>query len=121
MKLFVSHILAAAMLLAGYSSAVAAPLDAEIADMLQSHPRLEAARSRIAAAEDAIDRRYAEFLPTVNFSSALGRQVTDSPALRNLGQSDFSTNTQSANLSITQNLFRGYSSESQHERPNIQS
>ncbi len=64
-------------------------LDDELAGLLSAYPLLDASRADIAAADDAIDRAFADYLPQVSLFADYGYERTDSPATRATRDSSF--------------------------------
>jgi adhesin transport system outer membrane protein len=89
--------------------ASAQALDEEIANLLATYPLLDASRANVAAADDAIDRAFADYLPQVTLTADYGYERTDSPGTRAaLGGDSFGTQRDTATLTITENVFDGY-------------
>jgi adhesin transport system outer membrane protein len=94
-------------------------LETEISKLLENHPKLRAAQNKIAEAEEGINRRFADFLPKVNVTGDYGRQVTDNPPLRSTNRSPLATKAGSAQVTVTQNLFKGFKSDARYEQAKI--
>ena len=105
------------VLLAG-APAAAQTLDDELASLLSAYPQLDASRADIAAAGDAVDRAFADYLPQVSLFADYGFETTDSPATRATGGS-FDTQRDTATLTITENLFDGYRTTSSNATARI--
>ncbi len=116
---FFTGLLAALFLALGSGPSLAASLESEVVELLAKHPQMARARQRMAAADEGIRRRFADFLPTVSIVSDYGYQITDSPTLRNADSSPFTTYPRSSRLTVRQNVFKGFQSESQHEQAKI--
>ena len=93
----------AALVLTG-GPAFAASLQDEIARLIETHPQLKGARDNIAAADEGIDSAFAAFLPSVDLSADLGREITDSAG----GGDTVNVWRESASLTISQTVFDGY-------------
>jgi len=118
-KFSVPSVLAALLLAFGGGSSLAATLESEVVELLAKHPQMARARQRIAAADEGVRRRFADFLPTASIVSDYGYQITDSPTLRTADSSPFTTYTRSSRLTVRQNIFKGFQSDSQHEQAKI--
>jgi len=88
-------------------------LEEELAGLSQSHPQVNAARKGVASTREEAAKAVAAFLPTVNLASDIGPEYIDSPAERASGDAEPWSRTRSTTtLTVTQNLFRGFSDES---------
>ena len=94
-------------------------LDDELAGLLSAYPLLDASRADIAAADDAIDRAFADYLPQVSLFADYGYERTDSPATRATRDSSFNTQRDTATLTITENIFDGYRTRSSNATARI--
>ncbi len=101
-------------------AAAGASLDAEVARLIESHPQIQAARKNIAAAEEGITRAFAGYLPTLSVTGDYGFENTDSPSLRSSrdGRS-LDSPRESMTVSLSQNLFDGFSTTSRNETARI--
>jgi adhesin transport system outer membrane protein len=99
---------------------VAASLQDEAGYLLDSHPRLRAARNNVLATDEGIKRSYAEYLPTINAVTNWGYEHTNSPGLRTSrnGRS-MNTPTESLSFTLTENLFNGFRREANNETARI--
>ncbi|MEE8443824.1 MAG: TolC family protein, partial [Alphaproteobacteria bacterium] len=96
--------------LAQAPSGGAVTLQAELRQLLESHPSLRAGMGKVNAARERKRGAFAGFLPKVELSAGGGREVVDSPGTRALSsdgpeQRQFRRNT---TLTVTQNLFDGF-------------
>lgn len=97
--------------------AAAAPLETELANLLYDHPQIRAGLKSLESARKEIARTRAGFFPTVTATTEAGHELIDSPAERNStdGQNGkpSSRTPQSANVTVTQNVFNGFLTNSQ--------
>ena len=92
-----------------WSPSFAASLQEETSYMLDSHPRILAARNNVLATEEGINRAFAEYLPTVDAVANWGYEHTNSPGLRaSRNGRSMNTPTESLSLTLTENLFNGF-------------
>ena len=103
----------------GGAPVAAQTLDDELAGLLSAYPLLDASRADIAAADDAIDRAFADYLPQVSLFADYGYERTDSPATRATRDSSFNTQRDTATLTITENIFDGYRTRSSNATARI--
>lgn len=99
----------------GYSGTlVAAPLEKELAGLLLDHPRIRSAAKTHQAQRKEIDIARANYFPTVSTTTEGGHEVVDSPGTRSASDTGepSSRTTYSQNLTVTQNLFDGFQTES---------
>ena len=99
--------------------AAAQTLDDELAGLLAAYPQLDASRAGVAAADDAIERAFADYLPQVSLSADYGYETTDSPATRATRGGSFDTQRDTATLTITENIFDGYRTTSSNATARI--
>jgi adhesin transport system outer membrane protein len=102
----IAAVLAGLLLLPDAS--LAAALDEELRYLLQTHPRIKARRSEVAAAAAAIREARAGWLPSVSLSGDAGYNIVDSPGRRATAGDPFSGDREHLRLSLTQNLFDGF-------------
>lgn len=88
------------------------PLRQELSGLLITHPDILAAEKNFGSSKQEISKIRGEYLPTVNLSGDTGYQVFDNPSRRAASDDEFSRNRQTATLTITQNLFNGFSTRS---------
>ena len=96
------------------STASAQSLEEEIRDLLATYPQLLASRDNVAAAEEGINRAFADYLPDVSLFADYGYEVTDSPGLRAARGGSLRTPRESATLTVTENLFDGYATSARN-------
>lgn len=91
----------------------AASLETELSLMLAEHPQLRAAIETSKGAEKNIGVQGAGNLPTVEFNSDYGYEWITNPTERSANaKGDSSMMRQVAGLTVTQNLFDGFATES---------
>ncbi len=101
--------------------AAAQTLDDELANLLAAYPQLDASRAGIAAADAAVDRAFADYLPQVSLFADYGYETTDSPATRSAEDGgSFDTQRDTATLTITENIFDGYRTTSSNATARIE-
>ncbi|MHA1599140.1 MAG: TolC family protein [Alphaproteobacteria bacterium] len=95
-------------LLAGPS--VAAPLSDELASFIYTHPLVRAGNSTFKSAGKNVDLALAGYLPTLDTTFKAGPEIIDNPTTRtaNTTGRNWSRTTNTAGLTLTQNLFNGY-------------
>ncbi len=94
-----------------------ASLRSELAGLLLDHPQIRGANKTLEAAGKEVGKANANFFPTVSFTAEAGHELIDSPAVRstyadNEGKIS-SRSPQTANITVTQNLFNGFLTHSQ--------
>lgn len=89
-------------------------LKVELAGLLDTSPRLLAARNAARSADMEARRAYGGFLPTVSFTMDGGYESTNSPSTRSAGTGTENQHRRSATLTVTQNLFDGRSTLETH-------
>lgn len=95
-------------------TATARPLQDELADLLKYHPQIEASRKAINSTGEGVNRALAGFYPTVTVNGAIGPALIDNPTTRsrNTQSKDQVRTKNTAGLTVTQNLFKGYATTS---------
>ena len=91
----------------------AAPLDTELSHLLQTHPRISAARKGIEASEAGIDEARSGYFPSVSLSGEVGPDYADSPSRRSVQGEAFSDTRRTSTLTVTQNLFEGFRTDAE--------
>ncbi|MDA0305035.1 MAG: TolC family outer membrane protein [Proteobacteria bacterium] len=103
--------------LAGGGSSYADTLEKELAGLLLDHPNIHAAEKGVEASRQEVKRSSSDFYPKVSVSANVGQEVIDSPSERAQGDGQegkhSSRTPQSANMTITQNVFNGFLTTSQ--------
>ncbi len=92
--------------------AAANPLSDELVGLLQSHPDILGAEKSVGSTREEIGKLRAEYLPTVVMTAETGHQILDNPSLRASNSDPYKHARQSATLTVTQNLFNGFSTTS---------
>lgn len=90
-------------------------LDDELARLLATHPRIDAARAEVLAAERAVEVALAEYYPTLNLNGDWGYEFVDSPARRAINDEAFGKSRSSADATLTQNIFDGFRTSAVHQ------
>ncbi len=92
----------------------ARPLQDELADLLKYHPQIEAARKAVSSKGEGVNQALAGFYPTVTVNSAIGPAIIDNPSTRarQADTKDHVRTKNTAGLTVTQNLFKGFSTTS---------
>jgi adhesin transport system outer membrane protein len=88
--------------------AAAQDMRVELRHLLESHPRLLAARKSLDAASEGVREANSGYLPKVTLRGDVGPEVVDSPSRRSTEQETFSDTSRSSTLTVTQNVFDGY-------------
>ena len=103
-----------------WSPLSAASLTEEISLLLDSHPRLKAARNNISAADEGVNRAFGEYLPSLDLITDYGYEHTDSPGLRAArNDRSLSTARESFSITVTENLFTGFRREANNATARI--
>ncbi len=112
MRLFIASVVLSLV----WSPSWGASLTDEISFLLESHPRLKAARNNISAADEGVKRAFGEYFPSVDLFTDWGYEHTDSPGLRS-ARNNRSLNTprESLSVTLTENLFTGFRREANNE------
>ncbi len=92
--------------------AAAGTLEQDLAGFINEHPLIKAGRTTIQSAAEAINIGNAGYLPTLTLNATAGPQVIDNPTTRAAGK-DSSRLLSTSTLTLTQNLFNGYLTNSQ--------
>ena len=113
-RFFVSTCVAAVMACSFSIESHAASLETELSNMLVEHPQLKSKQKTSAGTEKAIDVQEASYLPTVSLTSDYGYEWITNPSERanSDGKNDSSMTRQVAGVSVTQNLFNGFATDS---------
>lgn len=83
-------------------------LRTELRHLLETHPRLLAARKSVDAASEGVREARSGYLPKVTLSGDAGPEVVDSPSRRSTEGETFSDTRRSSTLTVTQNVFEGF-------------
>jgi outer membrane protein, adhesin transport system len=104
----------ALVLVAVAPPARALTLQEALTELLSDHPQIRSGEKTVQSTSKEIDKALAQFMPTVTVNTDNGLEVIDDPAER-AKQSDsepFRRQTQSATVTMTQNLFNGFATAS---------
>ena len=66
-------LIASAVLSLVWSPLWAASLSDEVVYLLENHPRLNAARNNVSAADEGVKRAFGEYLPSLDLFTEIGR------------------------------------------------
>jgi len=111
--------LATFCLLALPSVASSQSLEQAVAHTLDSHPEIRAAFTRFKVNEEQVGQAKAGYYPTLDLTGGIGYEYTDSPSTRSDTDSDDDTASltrRELGLSLRQNLFTGFGTQSEVER-----
>ena len=113
-RTFKTTVAALALLLVSAAPVTAESLSAELSRLATDHPLVKAARANIDVAQQGINQAAAGYYPTVTLNSSIGHQVISNQGTRTAfgtgGRSSPTSNlnNNSANITVTQNLFNGF-------------
>ena len=117
MAQIIRGIIGGVLLAALTAPAMGATLESELANLLYDHPQIRSAMKSLESARKEIDRSKSSYYPTVSATTDTGYELIDSPAERNSsdGQNGkpSSRTPYTANLTVSQNLFNGFLTDSQ--------
>lgn len=88
-------------------NATAQSMTEMLSELITDSPRIISGQRNLGATEKAADEAFAAFLPTVGATLDGGYEYTDSQARRAAGADTLGMGRESANLTVTQNLFDG--------------
>ncbi|SCA54907.1 Outer membrane protein (fragment) [Candidatus Terasakiella magnetica] len=113
-RYFISTCMGALLAFSATTDTLAASLETELSNMLIDHPKLKSAQEKTQAATKDIDVKQAAQLPTVALSSDYGYEWITNPTERAVGddKNDSSMMRRTAGVTVTQNLFDGFATES---------
>lgn len=95
------------------NSSHAKSLEEELSGLIIDHPQIRAGRKTVESSRLEIEKTMSGYLPTVSATAAAGPEYIDSPTTRaNIAKNKWSRTKNVAGLTITQNLFSGFSTES---------
>jgi len=89
----------------------AQPLENALSRLLIEHPQIREAQKNFQAERIGVDVAKSGFFPTVNITSETGPERIDTPTTRAAGKTSQERKT-TTSLTVTQNLFDGFSSSS---------
>jgi adhesin transport system outer membrane protein len=84
-----------------------------VSEALASHPSVLGGRDRLRSIDEAVSRAVGDYLPTLDLRGVVGRERSFE---KNTDGSDVSLTRSELSLVFNQNLFAGFSSESELER-----
>jgi len=107
--------------LVGAGGAAANPIEDELKYLIEQHPKIHEAEKVLASRGASIKEAAAQYLPTISATGQIGPEVVDSPSTRsNNDEGDPWRGVKNiAGLSVTQNLFDGFRTESQVQTARI--
>ncbi|MFP6691158.1 MAG: TolC family outer membrane protein, partial [Alphaproteobacteria bacterium] len=97
-------------------------LQDEVAQLLTSHPQIQAARQNIAASEEGINVAFAGYLPTVSAFADFGYELIDNPGRTTAepDQGPFTTGqSRQTSITITQTVFNGFLNEADNDNAKL--
>ena len=97
-------------------------LQDEVAQLLTSHPQIQAARHNIASSEEGINVAFAGYLPTVSAFGDFGYERIDSPGRTTAepNQGPFTTGqSRQTSITITQTVFNGFLTEADNDNAKL--
>jgi len=99
------------------AQATAATLEEELAGLVLDHPQIRSAIKNQEAQRKGISIATANYYPTVSATTETAQEVIDSPGTRTARANEDNTHSSrtayTSNLTISQNLFNGFQTESQ--------
>lgn len=109
-----------AWLLAGAGNALANPIEKELKYLLDSHPKIRIAEKTLESRRASIKEAKAMYYPTVDVLAEAGPEVIATPTTRGSGEGDPNRSPlKTANITVTQNIFDGFLTDSQVRTANI--
>lgn len=96
-------------------SARAEPLEQALTELLKDNPRLGAARQNVVAQTEGQREAFSAYYPVLSFTGDAGWEYTNSPSLRDSGDSPLSTDRENATLTLRQTIWDGNRREAQYE------
>jgi adhesin transport system outer membrane protein len=97
---------------AGAPFANAASLEDELQDIIANHPQIQAKTKAVNSAKEGIRAARSGYYPTVRVGGDHGNEYIDSPDRRAIQGRAFNDQRQTANLTVTQKIFDGFSTDS---------
>ncbi len=85
------------------------PLHKELFSLLGSHPDILSAEKSLGSAREEVGKLRAEYMPRITIEGDTGYQVLDNPSRRATRDDPYQRGRHSATLTVTQNLFNGFS------------
>jgi adhesin transport system outer membrane protein len=93
----------------------AAALEAELRDLLETHPRIRAERNRVESAHQQSRSAFADFLPRLAVSGDAGPEYVDTPIRSEAG----TMSRNKATATATQKVFDGFRTLEGHRAANL--
>lgn len=98
----------------GVDTANAQPIEHELKFLLDSHPKIRESEKTLESRRSSISQAEALYYPNVRLTGEIGPQVIDTPTTRSNEEGDpWRGVKNTVNLNVTQNVFNGFSTESQ--------
>ncbi len=88
------------------------PLSGELRGLLTTHPDILGAEKSVGSSREEIKKLRAEYLPKVVLNADAGYQVLNNPSRRSSNVDPYTRGRETASLTVTQNLFNGFSTTS---------
>jgi adhesin transport system outer membrane protein len=95
-------------------SARAEPLEQALTELLKDNPRLGAARQNVVAQTEGQREAFSAYYPVLSLTGDAGWEYTNSPSLRDSGDSPLSTDRENATLTLRQTIWDGNRREAQY-------
>ena len=106
-------VLALALWVVAGVPSLAQSLEEELQGLITGNPEILARRKNLESNLKGVDRAFAGYLPKVDASGETGPEHIDSPLLRRTNQSEWNKVKQVGAITVTQNLFNGFSTPSE--------
>jgi outer membrane protein, adhesin transport system len=94
------------------SSASANPLKDELVYIVTNHPQIKAGEKSVESSHEQIRQSVSGYYPSVDLNATAGPEIINSPGERAENGKASSRTKQTTTLTITQNLFNGFSTAS---------
>ena len=91
-------------------------LEQAVAHTLDTNPEIRAAFTRFKVTEKQINQAKSGYWPTLDLTGGIGYEYTDSPSTRSNGEDSVNLPRRELGLSLKQNLFRGFHTNSEIDR-----
>ena len=98
------------------ASGYAKSLNEAVAAALASHPQVRAADAAVRAARLDVDQARGGYFPSLEVNLGGGRETTESPQLKALGQNSSTLSRRESGVTLSQKLFDGFGTRSEVER-----
>ncbi|MBF0267277.1 MAG: TolC family outer membrane protein [Alphaproteobacteria bacterium] len=120
-RVLLASVALAALCLAGTAGTQAAVLEAELRDLVDNHPQLQAARKTAASAKEGVRGAFSGYYPKVSITGDVGPEFVDSPSRRKDNKEDYYIGRDTAGITVTQKLFDGFATQSSIESARLTS